>query len=181
MKFWITEDPHLGHDKIHRFCGRPQGFEMKYLKALSHIPVGDVHICLGDVAWREEKKWNDLLISHTFCKNWLVLGNHDRRGFSWYLERGWDFVGNQITLEIFGATVIFSHRPIADTGYTWNVHGHFHNNDHRTFEPELVAIKNDKQIRVSLEWANYQPLPLETLLKGTHTGEEFIIEGDRYA
>jgi len=74
-------------------------------------------------------------------------------------------VGDSFTLNKYGSTILFSHMPQVDTGYTWNVHGHFHNTDHRSHEPELVAIKNDRQILVAMEHLHYQPIELKTLLE----------------
>jgi calcineurin-like phosphoesterase family protein len=153
---------------MHEYCGRPIGYEDKILRALSNVvKPGDVLIHLGDICWHDDEKWHELLKEHAPCKRWLVLGNHDHKSTNWYLDHGWDFVGRTFTLEKYGATILFSHVPQVDTGYTWNIHGHFHNTDHRSHEPELVAIKNDKQILVAVEYLHYQPIELGTLLERT--------------
>ena len=58
------------------------------------ISENDILIHIGDVAWKNEKYWHKKLINEIPAKKkWLIKGNHDRRTYSWYVERGWDFIG----------------------------------------------------------------------------------------
>ena len=102
-------------------------------------------------------------MKHAMCKRWLVRGNHDSKSYSWYSEHGWDFIAERITMKMFGKTIAFSHMPIKDDGYDINIHGHFHNSDHRRHEPELLAIKNEKQKLVMMEHV-YAPVNLQSLV-----------------
>jgi calcineurin-like phosphoesterase family protein len=87
----------------------------------------------------------------------------------WYLNRGWDFVADSFTVDIYGGEILFSHVPKRDTGYMLNIHGHFHNSDHRRHEPDLVAVKNERQILVAMEYNNYQPFSLRALVENWRT------------
>lgn len=166
MNYWIITDTHLGHDKMQEFCGRPEGFENEILLSLSKIPFDNVLIHLGDICIGEDEAWNKLLLESASCRyKWLVRGNHDRKSMAWYLDHGWDFVADSFSMDIFGGVILFSHIPKVDTGYWMNIHGHFHNSDYRRHEPELIKIKNQRQILVAMEYNNYQPFNLKTLVE----------------
>lgn len=124
------------------------------------IHLGDIVVCSG----RDEAA-HAQFIQTLPGKHWLVRGNHDRKSNNWYLNHGWDFISDSFEDMYFGKRVLFSHVPVADNGYDINFHGHFHNSDHRRHEPALVAIRNDKQILLALEYNNYQPWNLQTLIQ----------------
>jgi len=165
VNIWITTDTHFGHENIISFCNRPKNYEQLILKRMkSNISKNDVLIHLGDIAWTKEKSWNEMLTAIDAKRKWLVRGNHDKRSITWYLSRGWDFVGDQITLDIYGKKIVFSHIPVADNGYDLNIHGHFHNISSHFHEPELVAIRNEKQYLIMLEH-HYMPIALKSIVK----------------
>ena len=167
MNFWITTDTHLGHERmVTKFKTRLPRFEEDIFKGFACIEPGDILIHLGDVAFKNESFWHSL-ISEIKCKKWLVLGNHDKNSLTWYLQRGWDFVGETFTLNFMGHVILFSHVPQPFTGknYTINIHGHFHDNDHRHREPYLVAIKNERHYLLAIETNKYKLFNLKTILK----------------
>ena len=99
------------------------------------------------------------------CKKWLVLGNHDHKSNHWYLNNGWDWVGRQFKWKYGGKYILFSHIPQPDDRwFDINIHGHFHNSDHRKRELELVAIYTNKHYLLAIENINYQPVLLTTIL-----------------
>jgi len=160
MNYWITTDTHFGHESILEWVGRPPNHEGLILKRLkAHLTKNDVLIHLGDVSWRNDAYWHEQLTVIPAKRKYLVRGNHDNKSLSWYLDNGWDFVGDMISLNIYGKVILFSHKPIRDNGYDLNIHGHFHNTDSRRHEPELVAIKNNRQRLIMLEH-NYMPVSL---------------------
>jgi len=163
MNIWIITDTHFGHEKIIDFCNRPKNFEKSILKNMQCVRDNDVLIHLGDVAWKNEKYWNEIFLKTTKAKKWLVLGNHDKKSITWYLERGWDFVGDTISLDIYGKKILFSHIPIIDIGYDINVHGHFHNISSHYHEIELIAIRNKKHYLVYIEH-HYRPVTLKSII-----------------
>jgi len=166
MNYWIIADSHLGHAAIQNYCGRPDGFEEKIFDNLfKTVKADDILIHLGDVCFGRERWWN-YKFSLVGLHRWLILGNHDHNSIAWYLSHGWSFVADSFAIEIFGKKIVFSHRPLEDFGYDLNIHGHFHNNpDFHPKEPEMIKIKNNKQIRISMEWSHYQPYNLKTLIQ----------------
>lgn len=165
MKYWIVTDTHFAHDKIRDFCGRPEGFEFKILNALAKaVKPEDILIHLGDICWGDQEKWHTLLEQHAPCKRWLVRGNHDKNTDTWYLSHGWHWVGMSCTIRMFGGSILFSHKPLIDNGFTWNIHGHFHANPVTSWERELVMVLTDKHILLALETSNYQPIELKSAI-----------------
>lgn len=167
MNLILSTDTHFFHRKMEEFCGRPKDFEIRIYKALKAIlSPEDIFIHLGDICIGRDLEAHAMFIQTLPGRHWLVRGNHDRKGDVWYMAHGWDFISKEIKLEFYGKKIFLSHIPVKDDGwYDLNIHGHFHNSDHRRHEPELVAIKNDKQILLALENHNYQPWNLETIIK----------------
>lgn len=170
-RYWLIADTHFNHEKIHDFCDRPVGFEETILKNMKEcIREDDILIHLGDVSWRDDGNWHDRIMEIPCFKRWLVKGNHDTKTQSWYLDRGWDFVGKSLSLNMFNKRVIFSHKPLIsitanNTDFDYNIHGHFHNMIHRVakYEPEIARKLNNKHILIKLEH-HYKPLNLEKVL-----------------
>jgi len=163
-RIFLTTDSHLGHSKMQQYCGRPRDFEELILKNLAHsILPEDILIHLGDVSFDNSTYWHSQLMSRVWGEKWLVKGNHDKASNNWYLDHGWKFVCESFSDILFGKKILFSHIPAADNGYDINIHGHLHNNLHR-HEPELLKIKNDKQLLLAIENNDYQPWLLKNLL-----------------
>ena len=164
MKIWLTTDTHFGHTKLIEY-GRISNFEEKIKKGLrENIKPEDLLIHLGDVCIgndAEHNHWFDCL----GCKRYLIIGNHDRKSISWYLDNGWTAVGSRIDIELFGKKICFTHQPVAWDGYfDINIHGHFHDTDHRRFEPEFNRILSGYNKLLALEKTNYQPVLLEKFI-----------------
>jgi calcineurin-like phosphoesterase family protein len=166
MKIWLTTDTHFGHKAMIPYCGRLEGFEEVIFKNLKqNVKEGDILIHLGDVCIGNDFDWHSN-IEDIPGKHWLIKGNHDHKSNSWYLSHGWDMVCDQFRDKYFGKVIMFSHKPVVwDGDYDINIHGHFHNSDHRRQEPELMAIKNGYQKLLALEYTNYQPVNLEKFIK----------------
>lgn len=165
MKFFVIADTHFGHTKIHEYCGRPAGFEDKILGNISRLGrTYDTLIHLGDVCFGRDAHWHMMLKIAWSGKKWLIRGNHDHKSNQWYMQNGWDFVGEMATLNMFGKNILFSHKPFQDIGYDINIHGHYHNSEIRKQELELRKINNSKQKLVMIEH-EYCPYNLEDLCK----------------
>lgn len=167
MNYWITTDTHFGHDKMFtEFGTRKEGFEKRILKGFQVVKEDDILIHLGDVSFGNDAEWNKKICSLS-CKKWLIRGNHDRHSIQWFLQQGWDFTADSFVINFMRHKILFSHIPIRYTGdnYTINIHGHFHNNDHRCYEPELVAIMNKRQYLLAIENNNYQLFNLKTIIE----------------
>ena len=166
MNYWITADTHFGHTLLEEDI-RPPNFSELILKRLGAVlSPDDVLIHLGDISFGDDLKWNKKLIAVSSCKKWLIRGNYDNHSDTWYLSRGWDFVADRIRMKRFGADIVLSHIPVKDDGYDINIHGHFHGDNHRKHEPEMVSIANAKHMLVALELTNYMPVTLKNLVQG---------------
>lgn len=178
MKFYITTDTHLGHKGIEVFCGRPKNFEQKILSRHKNtIGKLDTLIHLGDVSMQfknnysefNNKYWHAEFLSIPHKRAILVRGNHDKHSVNWYYEQGWDCVCDEMTLKIYGKILCFSHKPVVDSGFDLNIHGHFHNlplGKVALYEMELLkrVIHSKKHLLLSLEKMNYTPINLQKLV-----------------
>lgn len=180
-KILLTTDTHFGHKKIIEYCGRPKNFESLILRnILDLVRYDDILIHLGDICIGDDEKWNKKLSCRMEpAKMWLLKGNHDHKSDNWYLDHGWDFVGDQILIEKFGKRILFSHVPKKDLGYfDINIHGHFHNSLHRLRDGKYIddgeKVRNEKDLAIltekhkllSIENTNYKPVLLDDFLKG---------------
>lgn len=162
---WLITDTHFGHDKMLEYCNRPTDFNETLEKNLMELHDG-VLIHLGDICIGRDSYWHEKIFQKLDVKKWLVKGNHDKKSNSWYLNHGWDCVVDGMNLEMYGKKICLSHRPKQDDfWYDINIHGHFHNTDHRTYEPALIAIANMKQKLLAVEYTGYKPVLLRTLIE----------------
>lgn len=171
MRYWLLTDTHFGHRKLEELSGRPSDFEIRILdNCKKMIASDDVLIHLGDVTLcpsEPTSMWNLRFTSEVPGKKILVLGNHDKKSDPWYYTHGWDTVCRSIAIKFMGDRILFSHIPQQQLGRSnINIHGHFHNNDHRSMEPEIKAFYNPAIHKLlAIEYTNYQPILLETFLK----------------
>ena len=167
MNYWIIADTHFGHQKFVELCGRPKNFNDKIVKNIVNcVKKDDIFIHLGDICIGRDEHWNNLINSIVPCKKWLTIGNHDNKTISWYLNNGWDFVSQTFSIKLFGHNILFSHNPLEDNGYSINIHGHLHNNQHHADEN---GIRNRKQFLIALENTNYFPLNLKNIIENFNT------------
>ena len=167
-RIWLTTDTHFGHNKL-PYLGedpRPLDFERRLLEGYAElIRENDILVHLGDFAFNDHDAWATQFFSYVPCKVWLARGNHDKRSDFWYLDRGFSAVARQFVIKRFGYRVAFSHKPLEDTGYfDVNIHGHFHNNDHRFWETRLIDLLTPKHVLLAVEWLDYKPVTLEYIL-----------------
>ena len=169
MKIYLITDTHFYHDKMVPYCGRPENHTEligeNLLRVGRTMASYDVLIHLGDISVGNDEEAHRRFIEPLTCKKWLILGNHDNKSKTWYLQHGWDWVGQHMYNFFYGKKILFSHIPVKDDGYyELNIHGHFHNSDHRKHEPELLAIQNPKQRLLAIEYTDYKPVLLENFI-----------------
>ena len=157
MKYWIISDTHFGHEFLVNIGDRETGFEKKIQKQLSLLPEDDILIHLGDVCLWQDAKQHEDYIKPIPQKKILIIWNHDRKSYHWYLSNWWDFVCESITLIVCGKRILLTHIPTPTEGYI-NIHGHLHKNLHH-------APTEWDCILYSCEFENYQPKTIEALLK----------------
>jgi calcineurin-like phosphoesterase family protein len=164
LRYWLLSDTHFGHQMLVDKGFRPKDFEELILDGLQGNGEGDVLIHLGDFCMGQDSLWHLNFFNFKFSKRILVRGNHDKKSDTWYYKQGWDFVCDSFTLNKYGKRIIFSHEPIPHHGAGINIHGHWHDNDHR-IEPEFRDwYSEDKYKLFSLERTNYKPVPLQEFL-----------------
>jgi len=172
-KIWLITDTHFGHDKMVEYCGRPKDHSYLILNNLEKaIKPGDTLIHLGDFCIGEDEKWMRYFHELTVAaKTILVRGNHDHKSDNWYITHGFDAVVESFVNTYFGKKILFSHIPQKkQEGIDFNVHGHFHNADHRRTEPELQALyDHDYHKLLAIENTGLQPVLLETFLSRPST------------
>jgi len=168
MKYMLTTDTHFNHDRIKEYCGRPDNFEALIVKGWSILdPAKHTLIHLGDICIGKETEAHEKYIMPLKVKKILVKGNHDGKSVSWYLEHGWDWVCESMVFERGGKKILFSHEPKVWDGY-WdlNIHGHFHNTNHRREEAELKKdLMVSGQRLLALEHNDYQLWDLDKVLE----------------
>lgn len=159
-KIWVITDTHFNHEKIKQW-GRPDDYETQIAKSLNALTENDVLIHLGDICIGKDEEMHQKYIVPLKCKKWLMKGNHDNKSYTWYLEHGWDFVAENIEFIFQGKKIVFSHKPLPDSSYDFNIHGHLHAGEHRT---EYDGLRHEKQKLVSLEKMGYKAFILEHLI-----------------
>jgi len=125
-EIFCISDTHFGHKNMIEWALRPLDFEDLLWKAIEAIPAQGILLHLGDISMGSDALTHERLRKIP-CKKWLIRGNHDNHSFTWYMNNGWDFVGDELTLTIFGKHFLFSHIPIPRRdGIEKNIHGHMH-------------------------------------------------------
>ena len=162
MKAYIISDTHFSHEAIVKYCMRPLDHEAKLMNSMSQIKAEDCLIHLGDICIGEDQR-NHSFIKDLKCRKILVMGNHDSKSWSWYMEHGWDFVCESFKMEYCGKKICFSHKPQPwDGDWEINVHGHLHNLGHR--DKEFKELKQWHRL-YSPELMNYQPIELSKFIQ----------------
>ena len=181
MKTWVISDTHWNHEAMVELCGRPKNFNQLIVKNWKHL-VGenDLVIHLGDVIFNRAGELSGIMNQLPGTKV-LTLGNHDKRKPEWYMSHGFALACEQFVYK----GITFSHYPLSpeDMGFTplsyrkgighsdvpgevvfepdpVNIHGHFHNTDHRNWE--LDVYEHNKLF--SLEKVGYKPVLLEQFI-----------------
>ena len=161
--YWVIADTHFGHEKLVEKGFRPKGFEEIIFRKLKVVDKDDVLIHLGDFCWRNDEYWLQMF-ERVKGKKWLVRGNHDKKSNFYYLEHGFDFVADEIGMDIFGKRILFTHSPNNIYGYDLNIHGHLHDFSDKRMDDSRSVLTN-KHILVKMEH-EYKPVTLKTILKG---------------
>jgi calcineurin-like phosphoesterase family protein len=171
MSYWLISDTHFNHKKIEEFGQRSGTWETQLYEGISHIPGGDTLVHLGDVSIGQEAEAHKQLKDacgrgENRVRMVLVRGNHDNRTLGWYLEHGWDFVCDSLSLSYMGEKILMSHRPVkpGTAEFSLNIHGHTHGNMHRGDEHDSF-YDPEVHLDISPELVGFAPLKLETIIK----------------
>jgi calcineurin-like phosphoesterase family protein len=160
---YLISDTHLNHANMIDFCGRPADFEKIILKNLKNLKSTDRLIHLGDICMGKDELMHQKLNESCMAKRILIKGNHDKKSYSYYMDRGWNFVCSSLTMSAYGREITFSHKPIPTENV--NIYGHFHTSHNSTCEQELINILTPHHWQFCLEFTEYQPVPLEKFIE----------------
>lgn len=165
IKYWLITDTHFNHEVLKQYCGRPDDVdEIIKRNLMNYVKEGDVLIHLGDLCIGNDKA-NSEWFRNLKSRNILVRGNHDRKSHNWYMQNGWDLCVDRFDLEMFGKKIAFTHMPVGWDGYfDLNIHGHFHNANHRRYEADLKKVLNGYHKLLALEYTNYMPILLNKFI-----------------
>lgn len=80
-------------------------------------------------------------------------GSPVHKTFQEYMDMGWDFAAESITLKFDRMTVLFSHAPVWNHQASINIHGHYHDLHREDFTHLYLPL--------SLESMGYMPIALD--------------------
>ncbi len=157
MNIYVTSDTHFGHAKMEEWSLRPKDFNEKLWEGFDRLPEDSILLHLGDLTIGHDATTHLKLAKYKF-KKWLVLGNHDNHSISYYVTNGWDFVGDEVVIKMFGHNILFTHEPVPKReGVTKNIHGHLHGGKSRGF-PDFYD--EEYHVEVTPEVIGYNPAKL---------------------
>ena len=135
--FW-TSDQHFCHTNIIKFCNRPFKTIEEMDKTLidnwnKTVPVDGLVFHLGDFAWGGYNVWKSVR-EQLNGRIILIKGNHDIRNLTSTSEELFDFVTQQMTIEVEGRKIVLNHYPLLCYAGTyrdpkdmvWALSGHTH-------------------------------------------------------
>ena len=152
---WITTDTHFGHRNIIKLANRPENYEELIItnwKAV--VSPKDTVIHLGDVAWGGKYL---SIIKELPGQKILVRGNHDPCSLDYYMQRGFNFACDSLTMRRYGIDMLFTHAPRIFHEADVNIHGHLHS---------LATIKSCcLYYPIALECNGYKMIDLDVLVR----------------
>jgi calcineurin-like phosphoesterase family protein len=158
-RFLIT-DSHWNAD----FKGhRPENYgQLIVSNCRKVIAKQDILIHMGDVINDRPSELKVILDKIPGAIKILIRGNHDRQSDNWYMNKGFNFVCDQLVL----GDILLSHIPQPiPKGIRVNVHGHFHSNSFEkcfACEPHLKEFYDPKVHKLlAMEYTDYKPVILE--------------------
>jgi len=165
MKIWIITDTHFNHNILVQY-GRPSNFEQVIkINLEKEVKEDDILIHLGDICIGKDKENSNWFKDNLKCKTWLIKGNHDNKSNNWYLNNGWDVVVDRMDFKFNGKRICFTHIPVSWDGYfDLNIHGHLHDTDIRRHKDDITKLNGYNKL-IAIEYTNYKPVLLKTLIK----------------
>ena len=166
-KAYVLADSHFFHTKMQEYCGRPSNFDSLIIKQWkATVQPHDIVYHLGDVTWGSQKQLSQIMGDLPGTKI-LIKGNHDRNhSNNWFIQAGFSAVLEKAQV----SGIILSHFPSIMTKEEIergiiNVHGHFHNNDPKGWEKNLVERITFNHYLLILEDVKYRPISFEFIRK----------------
>lgn len=122
---------------------------------------------LGDVVFglNKDATLDQFVSPLNYRSRILLLGNHDKTKQGWY-DKWFDQTYKWATVELSVGRVLLTHEPIKEywldprwSDCVLNVHGHFHDNDHR-FGEGSYAVENPRYRLLAIERTGLAPVRL---------------------
>ena len=107
------------------------------------------------------------LLEFVVEKKILVLGNHDKRSYFWYMNHGFDAAVESLTLSYCGLKVLFTHKPVPlapECNIDYNVHGHLHDFEGSKTEFDWAYDNDEYHHLIALELNGYMPECLNNII-----------------
>jgi len=172
---WLIGDTHFYHGRLTEYCGRPKNFTDEILGRWQEaVSQDDLIYHLGDVIFKHDGDLESVLEILPGIKV-LIKGNHDKKPYQWYLERGFAAVCDYIVVDcrtrmrgtfMKYRKILLSHKPMnIPEGVDVNIHGHFHNSLLERWEKELVANLTENHYLFALENVGYRPILLSRAIE----------------
>ena len=155
MSTYLFSDPHFHHENMAKHRGFSSAEEMNELIVKNWnntVSKRDAVFLLGDITM--EKKQYEILwrlngIIH------VVLGNHDERQ---HVREMLNYVHSVSGIIDYKKIAILTHCPVhpsqLEFRYTYNIHGHVHEN----------SIDDERYINVCAEMIDYTPVEFSKLI-----------------
>jgi len=160
---WIISDTHFFHENIGRYCNRPENWQDLIIKNWNALISPDEPVLhLGDFALGKKSNF-ELLPGMLNGRLFLMPGNHDRRGRTFYEAHGVVLVNDPIRIQFDNHfQLVFSHRPIVPLPRSIiNLHGHIHN----VPPPPGDSNLGPNHINMSVEVREYRPWRLREIIE----------------
>lgn len=157
---WLITDTHFFHDKMVEFCGRPADHTERIMaRWIEMVGWTDPIFHLGDIMLGSGRKnrMKEIITALPGHKT-LVRGNHDKESLSWYMANGW----HSAVEGLLYRDIWITHCPakVLPEGAVINIHGHHHNNGHRSWEFEKGKPEPWHHL-LAIENTDYRPVDLD--------------------
>ena len=155
MSAYVFSDPHFHHENMAKHRGFSCAEEMNELIVKNWnntVSKRDAVFLLGDITM---EKNNYAILDRLNGLINVVLGNHDERQHVKYLLEHVNSVAGMID---YKDKCILTHCPVhpsqLEFRYSWNIHGHVHEN----------SISDERYVNVCAEVIDYRPKLLMNLI-----------------
>jgi calcineurin-like phosphoesterase family protein len=159
-KTFVVSDLHLGHFNIIKYSNRP----FKSLEEMNNTLISnwnsivspkDNVFFLGDLAFGKNTTM-DIWLSKLNGNIIFIEGNHDHSNNIPFIKYA------VVTFDNVPFLLVHNPNDIPSDWSGWVIHGHHHNN-----HPEQYPFINPewKTFNVSVEWTEYKPVNVETLVQ----------------
>lgn len=125
MKYFVIADTHFWHQLVINIWDREKWFEERIFKQLSILPSDAILIHLWDICIWNDQTWHNRIMEIP-NKKILIMGNHDHKSYTRYLEHWRDLVCEEMVMRINNKYILFTHKPKLNHWYDINIHWHMH-------------------------------------------------------